>query len=72
MIVEAGKVGIRVAVNMDVLGGFHDYPFCLSTFKVTPNTLEGSDMSLGGFKGIARALMYCKSNIWAGVTRQVE
>jgi hypothetical protein len=72
MIVEAGKVGIGVAVNMDVPGGFHDYPFCLSTFKVTPNTLEGSDESLGGFKGISSTLMDGEGYVRACVTREVE
>jgi hypothetical protein len=56
MVVETSEVGVRIAINVEYIGWAECYAFCARTFKVSTDTLERSDMSIGGLKGISCTL----------------
>jgi hypothetical protein len=72
MAIEASKIGVWVAVNVKMSGGAKNETFTTSSFQVTPDTLEGSNMFGSGTESVAGALADGKGNVRAGVAGKVE
>lgn len=70
--VETSEVSVRVAVNMDMSGWFHDETFISSTFEIPTNALESLTVAFCWLEGVPGALVDNKRDIGAGVTGQVE
>lgn len=72
-IVETSKVGVRVAVDMDMVGWFHDEPFIFSTFEIlTEDALESLTVTFCLLECVPRALVDSKQDVWAGVTSKIQ
>lgn len=71
-VLEAGKVNMRLTINMNVVGGFHDKAFVSGGFKILANVFEYGHVLFCGAEGLSGTLMDCKGNVRLSVTRQIE